>query len=108
MLLPKSTLEQIEFYVVTKSQSRDEPWVMNDIIRLHFKQWWKSEKVLTIARLTTSVDKEAGSFSHQQTEDAFMLIEQLYYYMESTFPEEEKEKTDATILSIVPRLKDES
>ncbi len=108
MLLPKSTLEQIECYEITQAKVLGEWQSMDDVIILHFKQWWKPDKTLTIRRLTTNIDNETQSFSHEHSAHAIMLLQQLADYMDSTFPDGEQPQTDATILSIVPRLNDES
>ncbi|VAW59588.1 hypothetical protein MNBD_GAMMA08-7 [hydrothermal vent metagenome] len=101
MLVPKSTLEQIEFYSVTEERIGGTYTDVDDVITLHFKQWWKRDKTIRIIRIVDAIDADSETFHHMHSESAIELITQLDDYIVSTFSDSPEKRKRSDVIKLV-------
>jgi hypothetical protein len=100
MILPKKTLEQLDYYTV--NQRYAYPHTVYDVITLFFRPFWKRKRVIEIKRMVTEFFPD-DTFTHKSSSEARDLICQLERHVISTFEDNEPQmKKKAPVFELVP------
>lgn len=82
MILPKDFFDKIEY---TEYTHESDGYKMYDVFTIHFKAWWRKDKVIRIQR--TYEGKDGDNYTYRMTETSHELYNQLIGWARSTFDE---------------------
>ena len=111
MILPKELFDKIEYWEHTTQNKNG--WLY-DVFTVHFRQWWRRKRSISIAREMVDYDSESDTASYRITPSAADLYNQLNKWAIQTWDEKldsvkrkyEKDETGNNVIYLKQKPKD--
>ena len=104
-MITKRLLDSIEAFEV---ESTFGHYTAHDVYTLHFRQWWKKNKVIKMGRKISKQDFDKGTFSHSQTPESTTFNDMLADHINRSYKNSNvKGMEKCPVLQLVPTSNDD-